>query len=109
MVFIVLLPRGVVGVWLKPRGAAIAGWRSDMLEIANLSVSYGCVRALDGVDLTIKGAGALHRIIGPNGACKSTLLDAVTGRRAPNGGAVRYRGQDITLKSVAWRRRHGMA
>jgi branched-chain amino acid transport system ATP-binding protein len=80
-----------------------------MLEIANLSVSYGRVRALDGVEIAIKGAGALHGIIGPNGAGKSTLLDVVTGRRSPSGGAVRYRGKDVTRKSVAWRRRHGMA
>jgi branched-chain amino acid transport system ATP-binding protein len=80
-----------------------------MLEIANLCVSYGRVRALDGVDLVIEGAGALHGIIGPNGAGKSTLLDVVTGRRPPSSGAVRYRGQDVTRKSVAWRRRHGMA
>ena len=80
-----------------------------MLEIQNLSVSYGRVRALDRVDLAIQGAGALHGVIGPNGAGKSTLLDVVTGRRPPSGGAVRYRGQDITRKSVAWRRRHGMA
>jgi len=80
-----------------------------MLEIANLSVSYGRVRALDGVTLAFQGAGALHGIIGPNGAGKSTLLDALTGRRAPTSGAVRYRGEDITRKSVAWRRRRGMA
>ena len=80
-----------------------------MLEIANLSVSYGRVRALDGVDLDFQGDGALHGVIGPNGAGKSTLLDAVTGRRPPTSGAVRYRGEDITRKSVAWRRRHGMA
>ena len=80
-----------------------------MLEISKLSVSYGRVRALDEVDLTIEGEGVLHGVIGPNGAGKSTLLDAVTGRRRPTGGAVRYRGEDITHKSVAWRRRRGMA
>jgi branched-chain amino acid transport system ATP-binding protein len=72
-------------------------------------VSYGRVRALDEVDLTIEGAGVLHGIIGPNGAGKSTLLDAVTGRRKPSAGRVLYRGEEITNKSVAWRRRRGMA
>jgi branched-chain amino acid transport system ATP-binding protein len=80
-----------------------------MLEIAKLSVSYGRVRALEAVDLTIRGEGAVHGVIGPNGAGKSTLLDAVTGRRSPTSGMVRYRGEDITRKSVAWRRRRGMA
>jgi branched-chain amino acid transport system ATP-binding protein len=80
-----------------------------MLEIAKLSVSYGRVRALDAVDLTIRGEGVVHGVIGPNGAGKSTLLDAVTGRRSPTSGAVRYGGEDITRRSVAWRRRRGMA
>jgi branched-chain amino acid transport system ATP-binding protein len=80
-----------------------------MLEIAKLSVSYGRVRALDEVDLSIGGVGAVHGVIGPNGAGKSTLLDVVTGRRPPTSGTVRYRGEDITRKSVAWRRRRGVA
>jgi branched-chain amino acid transport system ATP-binding protein len=80
-----------------------------MLEVAKLCVSYGRVRALDNVDLQFGGQGALHGIIGPNGAGKSTLLDAVTGRRKPTSGRVRYQGSEITGKSVAWRRRRGMA
>jgi branched-chain amino acid transport system ATP-binding protein len=80
-----------------------------MLAIEKLSMSYGRVQALCEVDLEINGDGVLHGIIGPNGAGKSTLLDAVCGRRRPTGGAVRYRGEDITRRSVAWRRRHGMA
>jgi len=80
-----------------------------MLSVEKLSVSYGRVRALDALDLTLGEAGALHGIIGPNGAGKSTLLDAVTGRRAPTQGRVRYRGEDITRKSIAWRRRRGLS
>jgi branched-chain amino acid transport system ATP-binding protein len=80
-----------------------------MLEIQKLCVSYGRVRALDEVDLAIGGEGVLHGIIGPNGAGKSTLLDAVCGRRKPTSGRVRYQGEDITNKSVPWRRRRGMA
>lgn len=80
-----------------------------MLVVEQLSVNYGRVRALDGVDLALGREGALHGIIGPNGAGKSTLLDAVTGRRRPSRGKVRYRGEDITLKSVAWRRHKGMS
>jgi branched-chain amino acid transport system ATP-binding protein len=80
-----------------------------MLAIEKLSVSYGRVQALCEVDLEIHDDGVLHGVIGPNGAGKSTLLDAVCGRRRPTGGAVRYRGEDITRRSVAWRRRHGMA
>ena len=80
-----------------------------MLQIENLSVSYGFVRALSDVDLEVRGDGILHGVIGPNGAGKSTLLDAVCGRRRPVAGTVRYRNEDITRRSVAWRRRRGMA
>jgi branched-chain amino acid transport system ATP-binding protein len=80
-----------------------------MLKIEKLSVSYGSVRALTEIDLEIVGEGVLHGVIGPNGAGKSTLLDAVCGRRRPTAGTVRYRDQDITRRSVAWRRRRGMA
>jgi branched-chain amino acid transport system ATP-binding protein len=80
-----------------------------MLEVERLSVSYGTVHALQELDLRIAGEGVLHGIIGPNGAGKSTLLDAVSGRRRPTAGIIRYRGEDITRRSVAWRRRRGMA
>jgi branched-chain amino acid transport system ATP-binding protein len=80
-----------------------------MLKTEKLSVSYGPIQALSELDLEIEGDGVLHGVIGPNGAGKSTLLDAVCGRRRPTAGTVRYRGQDVTRRSVAWRRRHGMA
>ncbi|MCC8935794.1 ATP-binding cassette domain-containing protein [Bradyrhizobium sp. Arg68] len=80
-----------------------------MLAIEQLSVSYGSVRALTDVDLEIRGEGLLHGIIGPNGAGKSTLLDAICGRRRPSSGRVRYCGEDITRRSISWRRRQGMA
>src|SRR5947207_13811544 len=80
-----------------------------MLKIEKLSVSYGSVRALTEVDVEVRGDGVLHGIVGPNGAGKSTLLDAVCGRRRPTSGIVRYRNEDISRRSVAWRRRQGMA
>lgn len=80
-----------------------------MLKIDKLSVSYGSVRALTDVDLEVSGDGLLHGVIGPNGAGKSTLLDAICGRRRPTAGSVRYCNEDITRRSIAWRRRQGMA
>ena len=80
-----------------------------MLRVEDLSVSYGNVQALDGVNLEVASRGVLHGIIGPNGAGKSTLMDAITGRRRPTRGRVFVDGQDITLRSVAWRRRAGMS
>ena len=80
-----------------------------MLRVQDLSVSYGSVQALDGVNLEVAERGVLHGIIGPNGAGKSTLMDAITGRRAPTRGRVFVDGKDITHRSVTWRRRAGMS
>ena len=80
-----------------------------MLRVEDLSVSYGSVQALDGVTLEVAERGVLHGIIGPNGAGKSTLMDAITGRRRPTRGRVLVDGQDITQRSVTWRRRAGMS
>ncbi|MFO1218706.1 MAG: ATP-binding cassette domain-containing protein [Burkholderiaceae bacterium] len=80
-----------------------------MLRVQDLSVSYGSVQALEGVDMEVARRGVLHGIIGPNGAGKSTLMDAITGRRKPTRGRVFVDGQDITERSVRWRRRAGMS
>lgn len=80
-----------------------------MLRVTDLSVSFGNVRALDHVNLEIVEGGVLHGVIGPNGAGKSTLMDVITGRLKPSGGRVLLGDQDITGKSVAWRRRLGMS
>ena len=80
-----------------------------MLRVEDLSVSYGSVQALEGVNLEVAARGVLHGIIGPNGAGKSTLMDAITGRRKPTRGRVFVDGQDITQRSVTWRRRAGMS
>ena len=80
-----------------------------MLRVEDLSVSYGSVKALDGIHLEVVRRGVLHGVIGPNGAGKSTLMDAITGRLKPTRGRVFIDGQDITARSVTWRRRMGMS
>jgi branched-chain amino acid transport system ATP-binding protein len=80
-----------------------------MLRVEDLSVSYGNVKALDGVSLEVAQRGVLHGVIGPNGAGKSTLMDAITGRRQPTRGRVFVDGRDITQQSVVQRRRSGMS
>jgi branched-chain amino acid transport system permease protein len=66
-----------------------------MLDIVDLSCSFGGVRALDNVSLSV-APGELLGIIGPNGAGKSTLLKIVTGTERATGGRVVFNGQDIT-------------
>ncbi len=66
-----------------------------MLEIDNLAVSYGSIKALHGVSLSVP-AGSIVTLIGANGAGKSTTLRAISGLIKVASGAVKYDGQDIT-------------
>jgi branched-chain amino acid transport system ATP-binding protein len=63
-----------------------------ILEVRDLSVSYGAIRALKGITLTLS-EGEIVTLIGANGAGKSTTLRAIMGLVPPSGGEVRYRGQ----------------
>jgi ABC-type branched-subunit amino acid transport system ATPase component/ABC-type branched-subunit amino acid transport system permease subunit len=67
---------------------------SILLELEALSCHFGGVRAVDGVDLTVK-AGTIHGLIGPNGSGKSTLVNVVSGLYAPSGGELRLRGAPL--------------
>ena len=66
-----------------------------MLELEDLSVYYGNIRALDGVSIRV-GQGELVAIIGSNGAGKSTTLRTISGLLRARQGSIRYEGTDIT-------------
>lgn len=66
-----------------------------MLTVDNLHVSYGAIKALHGISLTVP-AGAIVTLIGANGAGKSTSLRAISGLVRPAAGSIRYDGQEIT-------------
>jgi len=65
-----------------------------MLDIKNLSVSYGAISALHGVSLSVP-AGGIVTLIGSNGAGKTTTLKAVSGLLKPKAGEIVYDGEDI--------------
>ncbi|MDZ7830340.1 MAG: ABC transporter ATP-binding protein [Desulfobacterales bacterium] len=65
-----------------------------MLEVKNLEVNYGNVRALHGIDLTV-GEGEIVTILGANGAGKSTTLNAICGLVKPRAGEVYFAGEAI--------------
>ena len=64
-----------------------------MIEIKDLHVQFGELRAVDGLSLTVPD-GLLYGLLGPNGAGKTTTLSCVAGLRAPTGGTVRVAGMD---------------
>ncbi len=65
-----------------------------LLQIDNLEVSYGAIKALHGVSMTV-AEGEIVTLIGSNGAGKTTLLRAVSGLLRPRGGRVTFQGQPI--------------
>jgi branched-chain amino acid transport system permease protein len=80
---------------------------APVLSVHGLSVAFGGVHALEGVDLEVRD-GELVGLIGPNGAGKTTLIDAVTGFVRFTG-QVRLDGQDIGRMSAYERARLGLA
>jgi branched-chain amino acid transport system ATP-binding protein len=66
-----------------------------MLTVTDLHVSYGVIKALDGVSFTV-GAGEIVTLIGGNGAGKTTALRTISGLLRPGAGKIEFLGQDIT-------------
>jgi branched-chain amino acid transport system ATP-binding protein len=65
-----------------------------MLELREVEVAYGNIRALKGVSLTV-AEGELVTLIGSNGAGKSTTLKTISGLLRPKSGTLLYRGQPL--------------
>ncbi|ADD43427.1 ABC transporter ATP-binding protein [Stackebrandtia nassauensis] len=65
-----------------------------ILEIRDLSVYYGRIKALHDISLTV-GEGEIVALIGTNGAGKTTTMKAISGLRAAHG-TIRFQGKDIT-------------
>jgi simple sugar transport system ATP-binding protein len=68
----------------------------DALEIRNLTKSYGPVRALTDVSLSVQ-AGEVLGLLGDNGAGKSTLVKCISGVTAPDSGAILLDGEEVTV------------
>lgn len=65
------------------------------LEVRNLSLHFGGILALSGIDLAVH-TGELIAVIGPNGAGKTSLLNCITGFYRAQKGNIVFNGQDIT-------------
>jgi ABC-type branched-subunit amino acid transport system ATPase component len=65
-----------------------------LLQVRDVTRSFGGVRALDGVSLTVE-EGGVHGLIGPNGAGKTTLINILSGISAPSSGTVLLDGAAV--------------
>ena len=65
-----------------------------ILAISNLTVSYGHIQAIKGIDLTLN-EGEITALVGANGAGKSTSLLAISGLLKPTGGSIVFDGMDL--------------
>ena len=66
------------------------------MQVENLNVYYGAIHALQGISFSVD-QGEIVTLIGANGAGKSTTLRTISGLLRPRRGAVRFRGEDITM------------
>lgn len=80
---------------------------SPALVADDLTLSYGAVRALDGLSLTAE-RGAVTALLGPNGAGKTTAISSATGLLRPDGGTVRVLGADPWRSAPEHRARVGV-
>lgn len=74
---------------------AAAGADTPMLEVRELSVAFGGLKAVDSARLVVP-RGRIIGLIGPNGAGKTTLFNAVSGFVRPDAGSVWFQGNEIT-------------
>lgn len=79
-----------------------------LLEINNLGISFGGLRAVDNFSISIE-KGQLYGLIGPNGAGKTTIFNLLTGVYKPNNGTVMLDGTNITGKKTVDINRAGIA
>lgn len=71
-----------------------------MIEIENLTMHYGPLKALDGLSLKIE-PGELFAFLGPNGAGKTTAIKILTGLMKPDAGSVKICGHDMAEEPLA--------
>jgi branched-chain amino acid transport system permease protein len=79
---------------LRPAEVIPLTARGALLEVSNVSIAFGGVRALDGVSLAIE-RGEIFGLIGPNGSGKTTLVNCITRIYAPGSGRIVFAGRDL--------------
>ena len=80
---------------------------SPILSVAAVSKSFGALRVLDGLSLSVMEGETLG-VLGPNGAGKTTLLNLVTGELRADAGRIQFAGQDVAREPPHRRCRLGI-
>ncbi len=80
----------------------------QLLEVKDLSISFGGLRAVDNLNLTVE-KGELYGLIGPNGAGKTTVFNLLTGVYKPTEGSINLNGVNITGHRTVQINRDGIA
>jgi branched-chain amino acid transport system ATP-binding protein len=80
----------------------------NLLEVRNVTKTFGSLVAVSGVSLNV-AKGELRAVIGPNGAGKTTFFNMISGFFPPTNGEIVFEGQDITSQSASARVRNGIA
>ena len=79
-----------------------------LLEVKNLSISFGGLKAVDNFQISIE-KGQLYGLIGPNGAGKTTIFNLLTGVYKPDAGSIELAGVNITGKKTTEINQAGIA
>jgi ABC-type branched-subunit amino acid transport system ATPase component len=102
----VIVPRpALLSEFLATSATAAA---RDSLILRNIVLSFGAVRAVDGVDLDIR-PGQVHGLIGPNGSGKTTILNVISGYYRPEPGELRIGAQPLAVGAPEARAVRGIA
>ncbi|MET8172777.1 ATP-binding cassette domain-containing protein [Streptomyces clavifer] len=80
---------------------------SDAIVVEGVHKRYGQKRALDGLDLTVRG-GTVHGVLGPNGAGKTTVVRILSTLLRQDGGRAEVAGFDVRTEAAEVRRRIGL-
>src|SRR5262245_5722625 len=86
--------RRLLGIVRRPHDPERILTTDLALDIHGLQKTFGDVRAVDGMDLSV-GVGRVHGLVGPNGAGKTTLLRILFGLVAPDAGTVTVLGREV--------------
>src|SRR5258706_5933980 len=79
-----------------------------LLQLTNVTKSFGAVRALEGVSFDLQ-AGEVHALLGENGAGKSTLIKVITGAHQPDSGTIHLNGELVERLTPASAHARGIA